>query len=100
MSMEQKNSNVDVFASIPGISSSQRFRLEQSLFKYANELVQKFNIVVESEALYLVSFASCWVLYGRPTDHDADRVLLYGTLSVEDLVRLVSKLEGIFQDII
>ena len=94
MPMEQKNSNVDVFESDMVMTVLEKARFERYLLKWAHELVRKINMTIRAEVLYLVSFAGMWVLYGRPTEQDVDRALLYGIDQTDDLVKLISRLEG------
>lgn len=95
MPAQQKYLNVDVFENVGFLSVSQKLRLERILFDVARDLVQEFNQAIHEEVLYLVTFAGCWVLYGRPTEEHIDQALLYGIHDVDDLVRLISRLEGI-----
>lgn len=94
MTDEKKSVNVDAFGPTSVMTVLEKARFERYLLKWAHELVRKINFTVRAEVLYLVSFAGMWVLYGRPTEQDVDRALLYGIEQTDDLVKLISRLEG------
>lgn len=93
-----KNGNVDVFEEIDRLSRAGRSFLERVLYSQAEVLVSEFNRAVGSEALYLASFVGSWILYGRPTQEDVDKSLLHGRIDVDDLAKLVDRLERCIYD--
>ena len=95
--INRKSINVDFFETLPRASMAYQARLGASLFRYAQKMVQKLNMEVGSEILYLVSYADVWILYGRPSETAVDRALLYGITEVDSLIKLVSKLEEFLQ---
>lgn len=63
------------------------------LWEMANGLVREINRTVGEDALYLMECLGTWLLYGRPTEEDVDKLLLCGGMEVEDLTRLACRLQ-------
>ena len=74
-------------------------RARRLLLDRARELIRLFNREVGMDALYLLSCATMWVLYGRTDEEDADKRLLYGARELSELLRLVARLEKGINDI-
>lgn len=68
-------------------------RVEKQLWEQARALVGVFNDTVGDDVLYLMECAGTWVLYGRPDEEAADKRLLWGFQSIDDLSRLVLRLQ-------
>ena len=75
------------------LTAVQKRRLERALWHRARELVTHVNRAAEEEMLYLSECAGVWFLFGRPDKGSIDKLLLYGFCDVEDLSRLVIRLE-------
>lgn len=69
-------------------------RVEKQLWEQARALVDVFNDTVGDDVLYLMECAGTWVLYGRPDEEAADKRLLWGFRNVDELTRLVLRLEN------
>ena len=69
-------------------------RVEKQLWEQAHALVGVFNGAVGEDVLYLMECAGMWVLYGRPDEEAADKRLLWGFRNVDELTRLVLRLEN------
>ena len=68
-------------------------RVEKQLWEQARALVDVFNDTVGDDVLYLMECAGTWVLYGRPDEEAADKRLLWGFRNVDELTRLVLRLQ-------
>ena len=69
-------------------------RVEKQLWEQARALVDVFNDTVGDDVLYLMECAGTWVLYGRPDEEAVDKRLLWGFRNVDELTRLVLRLEN------
>jgi len=67
--------------------------LLQFLFEKAVALTQRINLCIGQEVLYLIEGAGIWMLFGRGSEEDADKLVLCGEMNVDELVRLVCRLQ-------
>ena len=96
--IETKNGNVDVFETLDRLSFVDCRQLSRALLRKAQDSVVKVNRYFGQDAFYFVTFAGCWALYGRLFDDDRDKLLLQGLNNVEDLFRLIRRLERSMDD--
>jgi|GEM_PF-2419754 len=68
--------------------------LKRKLWRMANDLVREINDAVGEDALYLMECLGTWLLYGRASEEDVDKLLLCGRMNVDGLVRLAGRLQG------
>ena len=78
---------------VKGITAGENRNLARLLMERARELVNSINRVAGEAILYLSECANMWMLFGRPSEEDVDRMLMHGFSSVGDLARLVMRLE-------
>ena len=96
--IETKNGNVGVFENLDRLSVVDCRQLSRALLRKVQDSVVKVNRYFGQDAFYFVTFASCWALYGRLFDDDRDKLLLQGLNNVEDLFRLIRRLERSMDD--
>ena len=78
---------------VKSITAGENRNLARLLMERARELVNSINRVAGEAILYLSECANMWMLFGRPSEEDVDRMLMHGFSSVGDLARLVMRLE-------
>lgn len=78
---------------VKGITAGENRHLARLLMERARELVNSINRVAGEAILYLSECANMWMLFGRPSEEDVDRMLMHGFTDAEDLARLVVRLE-------
>ena len=78
---------------VKGITAGENRHLARLLMARARELVNSINRVAGEAVLYLSECVNMWMLFGRPSEEDVDRMLMHGFSSVGDLSRLVMRLE-------
>ena len=78
---------------VKGITAGENRHLARLLMERARELVNSINRVAGEAILYLSECVNMWMLFGRPSEEDVDRMLMHGFSSVGDLARLVMRLE-------
>ena len=78
---------------VKGITAGENRHLARLLMERARELVNSINRAAGAAILYLSDCAGLWMLFGRPSEEDVDRMLMHGFSSVGDLSRLVMRLE-------
>ena len=93
-----KTTNVDAFAKIAELTPEESQCIGRALFFRAKHLVTFLNNALGVDALYLFAYADSWILYGRPGEEVADKPFLFGTTRLEDLLKLVFRLEGFLHD--
>ena len=78
---------------VRNITTGENRHLARLLMERARELVNSINRAAGVAVLYLSDCAGLWMLFGRPSEEDVDRMLMHGFSSVGDLSRLVMRLE-------
>ena len=78
---------------VRNITAGENRHLARLLMERARELVDSINRAAGVAILYLSDCAGLWMLFGRPSEEDVDRMLMHGFSSVGDLSRLVMRLE-------
>ena len=78
---------------VKGITAGENRHLARLLMARARELVNTINRVTGEAVLYLSECVNMWMLFGRPSEEDVDRMLMHGFTDAEDLARLVVRLE-------
>ena len=68
-------------------------RLTVRLWQKVTGLVSEFNRVAGEDVLYLMECVGLWCLYGRTSEEAVDKLLLSGMKNIDDLVRLVVRLQ-------
>lgn len=78
---------------VRNITAGENRHLARLLMARARELVNSINRVAGEAVLYLSECVNMWMLFGRPSEEDVDRMLMHGFTDAEDLARLVVRLE-------
>ena len=78
---------------VRNITAGENRHLARLLMARARELVNSINRVTGEAILYLSECVNMWMLFGRPSEEDVDRMLMHGFTDAEDLARLVVRLE-------
>ena len=78
---------------VKSITVGENRHLARLLMARARELVNSINRVAGEAILYLSECVNMWMLFGRPSEEDVDRMLMHGFTDAEDLARLVVRLE-------
>ena len=78
---------------VKSITAGENRHLSRLLMERARELVARFNRAAGEAVLYLSECLNMWMLFGRPSEEDVDRMLMHGFTDAEDLARLVMRLE-------
>lgn len=84
---------LDSILDVKGITAGENRHLARLLMVRARELVNSINRVTGEAILYLSECVNMWMLFGRPSEEDVDRMLMHGFTDAEDLARLVVRLE-------
>ncbi|MBE6702139.1 MAG: hypothetical protein E7585_01850 [Ruminococcaceae bacterium] len=78
------------------LSFAAKQRLVNCLYDAVKYIVAALNEVAKEDILYLTACVGMWTLYGRVKKNAPDKLLASGVMDVDDLVRLISRLnEGL-----
>ena len=78
------------------LSFTAKQRLIDYLYTIAKSVVSALNQSIDKDILYITACAGMWSLYGRVKDDAPDKLLSWGVMDVDSLVKLIGRLsEGL-----